>query len=237
LEVRQTNDEKWLVTFADLMSLLFALFVLINSFSEVDADSFKKNAGPMSQAFNGSVKESDITYTGKKKKPKVVEKEIELTKLNIKNKAPTDPYLLLVEQTKLLKILKVKLKSEIKTKKWIVAVRDGSIFISMPGDTVFLSGSAQLTNAVKKSLDRMILVFSQARGSIEIIGHTDDVPIATSRFPSNWVLSSARASSVATYLLSKSRIKKSRMSVVGRADTQPVSKNKEENRRIEIKVM
>jgi chemotaxis protein MotB len=237
LEVKQTNDEKWLVTFADLMSLLFALFVLINSFSEVDADSFKKNAGPMSQAFNGSVKESDITYTGKKKKPKVVEKEIELTKLNIKNKAPTDPYLLLVEQTKLLKILKVKLKSEIKTKKWIVAVRDGSIFISMPGDTVFLSGSAQLTNAVKKSLDRMILVFSQARGSIEIIGHTDDVPIATSRFPSNWVLSSARASSVATYLLSKSRIKKSRMSVVGRADTQPVSKNKEENRRIEIKVM
>ena len=107
----------------------------------------------------------------------------------------------------------------------------------MPGDTVFLSGSAQLTKAVKKSLDRMVVVFSQARGSIEIIGHTDDVPIATSRFPSNWVLSSARASSVATYLLSKSRIKKSRMSVVGRADTQPVSKNKEENRRIEIKVM
>ena len=102
MEVKQSNDEKWLVTFADLMSLLFALFVLINSFSEVDADSFKKNAGPMSEAFNGSVKESDITYTGKKKKPKVVEKEIELTKLNIKNKAPTDPYLLLVEQTKLL---------------------------------------------------------------------------------------------------------------------------------------
>ena len=237
MEVKQRNDEKWLVTFADLMSLLFALFVLINSFSEVDADSFKKNAGPMSSAFNGNIKESDITYTGKKKKPKVVEKEIELTKLNIKNKAPTDPYLLLVEQTKLLKILKVKLKTEIKTKNWMVAIRDGSIFISMPGDTVFLSGSAQLTNAVKKSLDHMVVVFSQARGSIEIIGHTADAPISTSRFSSNWVLSSARASSVATYVLSKSRIRKSRMSVVGRADTQPVSKNKEENRRIEIKVM
>ena len=235
MKVKQSNDEKWLVTFADLMSLLFALFVLINSFSEVDAESFKRNAGPMSEAFNGNVKASDITYSGKKKKE--VEKEIELTKLNIKDKSPTDPYLLLVEQTKLLKILKVKLKNEVKTKKWIVAIRDGSIFISMPGDTVFLSGSAQLTSAVKKSLDRMIIVFSQARGPIEIIGHTDDVPIATSRFPSNWVLSSARASSVATYLLSKSRIKKTRMSVVGRADTQPVSRNKEENRRIEIKVM
>ena len=107
----------------------------------------------------------------------------------------------------------------------------------MPGDTVFISGSAQLTNAVKKALDRMVVVFSEARGPIQIIGHTDDVPISTARFPSNWVLSSARASSVASHLLSKSRIKKSRISVVGRADTQPVSKNREENRRIEIKVL
>ncbi len=236
MKLKKSNDEKWLVTFADLMSLLFALFVLINSFSEVDAESFKRNAGPMSEAFNGNVKASDITYTGKKKK-KEVEKEIKLTKLNSKTDAPTDPYLLLVEQTKLLKILKVRLKNEIKTKNWIVAIKDKSIFISMPGDTVFISGSAQLTNAVKKALDRMITVLSEARGPIQIIGHTDDVPISTSKFPSNWVLSSARASSVASHLLSKSRIKKSRISVVGKADTQPVSKIREENRRIEIKVL
>jgi chemotaxis protein MotB len=237
LEVKTRNDEKWLVTFADLMSLLFALFVLINSFSEIDADSFKKNAGPMSQAFNGNVKESDITYTKQKEEPEVVETEIELKKINSKDDLPDDPYLLLVEQTKFLKILRVELKNEIKNKNWIVAMRDGSIFISMPGDTVFLSGSAKLTTGVKKALERMVVVLSEARGSIEIIGHTDDAPISTSMFPSNWVLSSARASSVATYLLLKSRIRKSRISVVGRADTQPVSENREENRRIEIKVM
>jgi hypothetical protein len=59
------------------MSLLFALFVLINSFSEVDAESFKRNAGPMSEAFNGNVKETDITYTGKKKKKEKREKKRE----------------------------------------------------------------------------------------------------------------------------------------------------------------
>ena len=230
------NDEKWLVTFADLMSLLFALFVLINSFSEIDAESFKRNAGPMSEAFNGNVKASDITYTGKKKKKEVV-KEIELTKLNSKSKTPTDPYLLLVEQTKLLKILKVRLKTEIKTKNWVVAIKDESIFISMPGDTVFLSGSAKLTDAVKRALDRMVVVLSEARGPIQIIGHTDDVPISSTKFPSNWVLSSARASSVASHLLSKSQIKKSRISVVGKADTQPISNKREENRRIEIKFL
>jgi chemotaxis protein MotB len=237
LEVKKRNDEKWLVTFADLMSLLFALFVLINSFSEIDAESFKKNAGPMSQAFNGKVKETDITYTGKKEEPEVVETEIELKKTNSKDDLPVDPYLLLVEQTKLLEILRVELQNEIKNKNWIVAIRDGSIFINMPGDTVFLSGSAKLTTGVKKALERIVVVLSEVRGSIEIIGHTDDAPISTSMFPSNWVLSSARASSVATYLLLKSRIRKSRISVVGRADTQPVSENREENRRIEIKVM
>jgi chemotaxis protein MotB len=237
LEAKKENKEKWLVTFADLMSLLFALFVLIVSFSEIDADTFKKNAGPMSEAFNGNVQESDITYTGKKKEPEVVETEIELKKINSKDDLPDDPYLLLVEQTKLLKILRVELKNEIKNKKWIVAIRDGSILISMPGDSVFLSGSARLTTSVKEAINRMVGVFSEARGSIEIVGHTDDAPISTALFPSNWVLSSARASSVASYLLLKSQIKRSRISVVGRADTQPISKKREENRRIEIKVM
>ena len=98
----------------------------------------------------------------------------------------------------------------------------------MPGDTVFVSGSAQLTNNVKNALDNMIVVFAESSGPIQIIGHTDDVPISTAKFPSNWVLSSARASSVAQYLLSNSRIEKFRISVVGRADTQPISKIKEE---------
>ena len=61
--IKNDTAEKWLITFADLMSLLFALFVLINSFSEIDAESFRKNAGPMSQAFNGTVTESDVTFS------------------------------------------------------------------------------------------------------------------------------------------------------------------------------
>ena len=67
---QEGTSEKWLITFADLMSLLFALFVLINSFSEIDAESFRKNAGPMSQAFNGNVTESDVTYSVKPIKQK-----------------------------------------------------------------------------------------------------------------------------------------------------------------------
>ena len=231
------------------MSLLFALFVLINSFSEIDAESFRKNAGPMSQAFNGNVTESDVTYTVKpikQKKEKVIQSlppiNIMADKLPIDviNKVETtseldDPYILLVSQTKILNLLKDGLKNEIKNDNWKVAIKDDNVLINMSGDSAFNSGSAELTNTAKNALDRIIGVFPDSSGEIVIVGHTDDIPIKSRQFPSNWDLSSARASAVASYILSNSNINKSRISVVGKADTQPISKSREKNRRIELK--
>ena len=245
------NDtaEKWLITFADLMSLLFALFVLINSFSEIDAESFRKNAGPMSQAFNGTVTESDVTFSKQpiKQKEKVVQS---LPPINIMaDKLPVDtidkvettselddPYIVLVRQTKIFNLLEDGLKKEIKNDNWIVAIKSDNILVNMSGDSAFNSGSAELSNTAKNALSRIISVLLDSSGEIVIVGHTDDIPSKSRQFPSNWVLSSARASAVASYILSKSNIKKSRISVVGKADTQPISKNREKNRRIELKI-
>ena len=247
---QETTSEKWLITFADLMSLLFALFVLINSFSEIDAESFRKNAGPMSQAFNGTVTESDVTFSKKpikEKKEKVVQS---LPAINIiADKLPIDviektettselddPYILLVSQTKILNLLEDGLVNEIKNDNWKVAIKNDNILINMSGDSAFNSGSAELSNTAKKALDRIVGVFPDSSGEIVIVGHTDDIPIKSRQFPSNWNLSSARASAVASYILSSSNINKSRISVVGRADTQPISKNREKNRRIELEI-
>ncbi len=247
---QEETSEKWLITFADLMSLLFALFVLINSFSEIDAESFRKNAGPMSQAFNGTVTESDVTFTKnliKEKKDIVVES---LPPINIKaDKLPIDvisevrttselddPYILLVNQTKILNLLEDGLKNEIKNDNWKVAIKDDNVLINMAGDSAFNSGSSELTDTAKNALNRIIGIFPDSSGEIVIVGHTDDIPIRSRQFPSNWVLSSARASAVAGYILSNSNINKSRISVVGKADTQPISKNREKNRRIELKI-
>jgi len=244
-----STEEKWLITFADLMSLLFALFVLINSFSEIDADSFRKNAGPMSQAFNGTVTESDVTFskTPIKRKDKVVQS---LPPINIMaNRMPVDsleavettselddPYILLVSQTKILNLLEDGLKNEIKKDNWKVAIKDDNIIVNMSGDSAFNSGSAELSNIAKNALDRIISTLPESSGEIVIVGHTDDIPSKSKQFPSNWVLSSARASAVASYILLNSNINKSRISVVGKADTQPISKSREKNRRIELKV-
>ena len=244
-----STEEKWLITFADLMSLLFALFVLINSFSEIDADSFRKNAGPMSQAFNGTVTASDVTFSKNpiKRKDKVVQSlppinimadrmPVDALELAETTSELDDPYILLVSQTKILNLLEDGLKSEIKNDNWKVAIKDDNIVVNMSGDSAFNSGSAELSNVAKNALDRIIGTLPKNSGEIVVVGHTDNIPSKSREFPSNWILSSARASAVASYILLNSNINRSRLTVVGKADTQPISKSREKNRRIELKI-
>ena len=238
---KQLINERWLVTFADLMSILFALFVLINSFSEIDAESFKQNAGPMSQAFNGNVQSSDITYEGKKvEKEKIVVKEVikkeDVQTFDVVEENSSDPYLLLIKQTKISDLLNIQLKEKIENDNWNIHIKDDNVFVVMSGDSTFNSGSSDLSNKAKNGLDQIIDVLPYISGEIVIVGHTDDIPIQSFQFPSNWALSSSRASAVASYIILNSNINKTRISVVGKAETEPLSTSKEENRRIELKI-
>ena len=241
MAVKQLINERWLVTFADLMSILFALFVLINSFSEIDAESFKQNAGPMSQAFNGNVQSSDITYEGKKvEKEKIVVKEVmkkeDVQTFDVVEENSSDPYLLLIKQTKISDLLNIQLKEKIENDNWNIHIKDDNVFVVMSGDSTFNSGSSDLSNKAKNGLDQIIDVLPYISGEIVIVGHTDDIPIQSFQFPSNWALSSSRASAVASYIILNSNINKTRISVVGKAETEPISTSKEENRRIELKI-
>ena len=242
MAVKQLINERWLVTFADLMSILFALFVLINSFSEIDAETFKKNALPMSQAFNGNLQSSDITYEGAEKveKEKIVVKEVikkeSIQTLNVVEETSNDPYLLLIKQTRISDLLNIQLKEKIENDNWNIHIKDDNVFVVMSGDSTFNSGSSDLSNKAKNGLDQIIDVLPYISGEIVIVGHTDDIPIQSFQFPSNWALSSSRASAVASYIILNSNINKTRISVVGKAETEPISTSKEENRRIELKI-
>ena len=242
MAVKQLINERWLVTFADLMSILFALFVLIISFSEIDAETFKKNALPMSQAFNGNLQSSDITYEGAEKveKEKIVVKEVikkeSIQTLDVVEETSNDPYLLLIKQTKISDLLNIQLKEKIENDNWNIHIKDDNVFVVMSGDSTFNSGSSDLSNKAKNGLDQIIDVLPYISGEIVIVGHTDDIPIQSFQFPSNWALSSSRASAVARYIILNSNINKTRISVVGKAETEPISTSKEENRRIELKI-
>lgn len=103
--------------------------------------------------------------------------------------------------------------------------------LEIPEKVLFTSGSADLPSSV--DLSTLVEMLASHKGIIEITGHTDSIPISTRQFPSNWELSSARASALARYFESKG-ISKKNLRAVGVADSEPISNIAEKNRRVTV---
>lgn len=115
------------------------------------------------------------------------------------------------------------------------------IIVRFPSETAFQSGGAELAPASYATLDKIIPVLARTPGDIKVGGHTDDIPISTLQYRSNWDLSSSRATSVVHYFLRSGQIPKKRLTSQGYADSRPLIENKTpearaKNRRVEISI-
>lgn len=217
---------RWMLTFADLMAILFALFVMMMSFSEIDSDKFRRNAGPISAAFTGTARI--------------------IPDLSVAIDLPVpefDPIEEAMREWKeeVVDHLRTRLAREIAEQEIILVEKEHEIVIRFPDKTAFLSGSAELKKRALPILDRVGEVLVGASGQILISGHTDDVPISTATFRSNWDLSSARAVSVVHYLLAGGLLDAGRVTAQGFADSRPLLANDDPanravNRRVEIAI-
>ena len=229
----------WLMTFTDLMALLFALFVLIILFSEIGSDSFRRNAGPMAEAFN----QPPPIFTRSKESASSASKPVR-PKLERENEALSEneaSYLRTVQRGKLTEQVRSALDDELRAGVVELEIKDRFIILRFLARTTFAFGNSDLVGAIGATLDRIADVLARTNGEIFISGHTDDRPISTSRFRSNWDLSSARAVSVVHRLLRHPNLNRGRVSAVGYADTRPISANdtadgRTANRRVEFKV-
>ena len=118
-------------------------------------------------------------------------------------------------------------------------VPDKTMRIILTGDLLFGSGQVELTPAAIESLKKLAPVIKKTPYMINVIGHTDDRPVKTSRFPSNWELSLARAGRVARFLIEDTGLPATQFSVSGYSSFRPVAPNTNEdnrraNRRVEI---
>jgi chemotaxis protein MotB len=118
-------------------------------------------------------------------------------------------------------------------------VPDKAMRISLTGDLLFPSAQADLTPAARAALDKLVPVIVKTPYMINVIGHTDDRPMQSARYPSNWELSLARASQVARFLIETSGLPAGQFSVSGHASFRPVQPNTSEegrhaNRRVEL---
>lgn len=249
----------WVVTFADLMSLLMCFFVLLLSFSEIDAMKFKQIAGELSQAF-GVQREVPALEIPQGTSPifdKFSPAPPEPTLVNEVRQTTTDqqPELQTLksptEQSEealadqALEANTARIRDTLKE-----AISDGRITVEKDRNAYhivirveekgsFPSGSAELTYEFEGLLLEMAKVLADMPGKLTVEGHTDDIPIRTSRFYSNWDLSAARSAAVANVLLATGDVEPRRLAVKGLADTEPrvdniSAENRAKNRRVEI---
>ncbi|MCD6389502.1 MAG: flagellar motor protein MotB [Desulfobulbaceae bacterium] len=118
-------------------------------------------------------------------------------------------------------------------------VPDQTVKIVLTGDLLFDTGRAELKPAARISLQKMIPLLDQADYLINVAGHTDNLPIQTAEFSSNWELSLMRANQVARFLMNESGLPQDRFSVSGHSSFKPISSNeiavnRAANRRVEI---
>ncbi|WP_417595831.1 MotB family protein [Oceanospirillum sp.] len=244
----------WVMTFADLMSLLMCFFVLLLSFSEMDVTKFKRLAGELSKAYGiqRQIQANDIpmgtsavleNYSPGKPEPNPLE-IIQQKTTELESNLRTESVETIKEeqqtQADAEAIARI-LKEEIEEGKIQVESRKRNIIIRVEEKGSFSPGSAVLSEQFELVMDKIRQALAATPGKITIEGHTDDIPINTDRFRSNWDLSSARASSVAFELELDGLVESSRMKVIGFADTKPLVANdnresRAKNRRVEIVV-
>ncbi|MFT5895259.1 MAG: chemotaxis protein MotB [bacterium] len=241
----------WLATFADLMSLLMCFFVLLLSFSEMDLKKYKQVAGSMSSAFGiqREVKSDTIPKGTSIIKMEFSPGKPEPTILKVVKQKTTDdskrqidvntPISKSVER--LLSEIEDKFSEEIREKSIDVVVIGDSVMIRVREADAFPSGNAEIQQEFVPVLEKLVEVLAQQKGNVMVAGHTDNIPISTSRYRSNWILSAARAASVVHYLSEVKSIDPARFEIRAYADTQPVadndsSVNRARNRRIEINI-
>ncbi|MFG6157951.1 flagellar motor protein MotB [Halomonas sp. 1390] len=238
----------WMVTYADLMSLLLCFFVLLLSFAEIDLERFKQLAGEMSRAFG--VQRDVPAETIPKGTSAVMDRfspaepeptlRDEVRQTTSRERPLLDTHRLREQR---LKALQRRLEERLRP-----AIAEGGVKVARDGSSVvirvneqgsFPSGSAEVTPSFAALLDDLSDTLADAPGSIAVRGHTDNVPVRSARYASNWNLSAMRSSVVANRLLENEALAAGRLTVTGHADTRPIASNdtaegRARNRRVEI---
>jgi chemotaxis protein MotB len=225
------NHERWLVSYADFITLLFAFFVVMYSISSVNEGKFRTVSESIQAALHpvtsppaarirfdlGDYKSSLVPTVGQK--IQFVRQIVEvLNKMNIADVQIQDK--VTVRQT------------------------DQGVVIAIADSLIFENGQADIRKEALPILEGLaeVLAVNSSVKELRVQGHTDNVPIRSALFPSNWELSAVRAVMVTRVLTELYRIQPERVSAVGHAEFHPVTdnltvENRARNRRVEILVL
>ncbi|MBT9460724.1 MAG: flagellar motor protein MotD [Rugosibacter sp.] len=233
------NHERWLVSYADFITLLFAFFVVMYAISSVNEGKYRVMSESIVSAFRSDTTEpsGDIVAIRPGTLPKVTSR-IQLTPEQLKaealRRAKEERFRDLTQELK-----KTLAPLMIEGKVRMVEGAFG-ITLNINASTLFLPGEARLSGEATRTLEEIGRDLAASDFAIRVEGHTDNVPITGAQFPSNWELSSARAASVVRLFIDAD-VDPRRLTATGFADQRPLDDNasqegKQKNRRVAITI-
>jgi len=238
------NHERWLVSYADFITLLFAFFVVMFAASNSD----EKKVGQIAQAVQVAFKDLGMFTPAGKVIPLHDDGGLANAPARVfgSTKSPFSQTTQLNEADRSLTAVKMQLEEMLhsEVRKRTIQIRQDSrgVVVSLAEAGFFDPGSAVVNAAGLTVLERIAEKLHDIPQDLRIEGHTDNTPIHTAQFPSNWELSTARATYVLGYLIVKAGIPPERLSAVGYGEYRPAASNqttegRAANRRVDVVIL
>ncbi|AEG59480.1 flagellar motor protein MotB [Desulforamulus ruminis] len=229
-EAEKENSERWLITYSDLITLLLIFFIVMYSLSKIDASKYQAIASSLAKTMGGS--SSVLDSGGASVAPGVQEKELNQStdKAELENmeniRRQIQEY---VDESGL-------------AGKVTVGIEERGVVVSFQDVVLFPLGVAELSSSANEIVDQVGGILKQTKNYIRVEGHTDDLPINTYKYPSNWELSLMRSASVVHRLVGYSQIPADRLSATGYGEYRPrmpnnSDLNRQQNRRVDIVIL
>lgn len=236
------NHERWLVSYADFITLLFAFFVVLYAFAKADQrkqvevtaaiDTAFRTMGIFGDARHRAGKSATVSGTDKAVVPvNIVMGEEVLSPAQVKD-----------DLEKIQRDLQQRLSNQVAQHTVAIEMGRDGLVISLREAGFFDSGSATPHPETADTLRQIAAALNHAPYDVRVEGHTDNIPMHNAEFDSNWELSSARATRIARLFLSLNTIPPDRLSAAGYAEFHPVASNattegRAQNRRVDLVVL
>lgn len=211
----ENDKDRYLITYADLITLLLGLFIILYAISNIDLQKYGKMMNAIGNVFGG---ENIIAI--EEAGNKVLITPVDQLKTELQNLIDKHNY-----------------KNSI-----TVEQNERGITLHILDDILFPSGSSVLNENSKDVLKKLATIIRRLPNDIRVEGHTDNIPISSGLYPSNWHLSVARALNTAYYLIDKEKLNPDKVSIVGYSEYQPIDENttstgRAKNRRVDIVII
>jgi chemotaxis protein MotB len=234
------NTDRWMVSYADFVTLLFAFFVVMYAISSINEGKYRVLTDTMTAAFKVEPKSTQPIQIGKKSTiiTEHASKNIIIQPIKV---LPKSERTYEHEMKQITETVSVSVKPLID--KGLIKVTQHKLWveIEMNSSILFLSADSELDDEAFPALKALAAVLKKLPNSIDVEGHTDNVPINNHQFPSNWELSAARAASV-VHLFTRYGVAPERLSSIGYAEYRPKSTNETvagrlSNRRVKVVIL